>query len=137
LSLFIDTSVFYAAADSGDPRNGRAKEILGGDESLVLSDHVLVECWLLIRTRMGRAAAQRFWHAARDGGARLEMVLPDDLEAAWSIARGFEDQDFSLVDLTSFAVMLRLGIQRAASFDHHFVIFRFGRGRKRAFEVVR
>lgn len=137
MSLFVDTSVFYAAADTGDPRNARAKEILAGDEDLVLSDHIVVEGWLLLRTRLGRTAAERFWRAARSGGARLEFVLPADLEAAWSIARGFEDQDFSLVDLTSFAVMLRLGIERVASFDHHFAVFRFGRGRRRAFEVVR
>jgi predicted nucleic acid-binding protein len=49
----------------------------------------------------------------------------------------FSDQDFSLVDRTSFAVMERLGLVRAASFDDHFAIYRYGRNRDRAFEILR
>jgi hypothetical protein len=33
--------------------------------------------------------------------------------------------------------MQRLGVHRAATLDQHFAIFRFGRGRSRAFEIVR
>ncbi len=137
MSLFVDTSAFYAAADEGDKDNDRALEILGSGEGLVTTDHVLAETWLLLRRRLGRSAAQRHWAGIRAGAVRLVFVVPADLEAAWSIAHEFDDQDFSLVDITSFAVMLRLGIERVASFDHHFAVFRFGRGRRRAFEVVR
>jgi uncharacterized protein len=56
---------------------------------------------------------------------------------AWAIAAEFEDQDFSLIDMTSFAVMQRIGVLRAASLDDHFAIYRFGRRRERAFELVR
>jgi predicted nucleic acid-binding protein len=49
----------------------------------------------------------------------------------------WRDQDFSVVDRTSFAVMQRLGIERAASLDEHFAIFRFGVKRRRSFTVVR
>jgi predicted nucleic acid-binding protein len=41
------------------------------------------------------------------------------------------------VDRTSFAVMERLGIIRAASFDADFAVYRYGRKRDRAFEVLR
>jgi predicted nucleic acid-binding protein len=44
---------------------------------------------------------------------------------------------FSLVDRTSFAVMVRAGIERAAAFDDDFAVFRYGPRRSRAFEVVR
>jgi hypothetical protein len=37
----------------------------------------------------------------------------------------------------SFAAMLRLGLRRVAAFDGDFAVFRFGRGRKQAFEVLR
>jgi predicted nucleic acid-binding protein len=60
-----------------------------------------------------------------------------DLEVAWSIGQEFPDQDFSFVDRTSFAVMVRLGLVRAATFDDHFAVFRYGSGRSEAFEVVR
>jgi len=73
----------------------------------------------------------------RSGAARIEPVGPADLERAWSIGRDFPDQGFSIVDRTSFAVMQRLGVLRAASFDDDFAIVRFGSRRERAFEVVR
>ena len=37
----------------------------------------------------------------------------------------------------SFAVMERLGLTRVASFDRDFAIYRYGRNRTRAFEVLR
>jgi uncharacterized protein len=67
----------------------------------------------------------------------VEFVGAADLEAAWNIGAAYRDQDFSLVDRTSFAVMRRLGIQRAASFDDDFAIFRFGPSRRSAFVIVR
>jgi hypothetical protein len=42
----------------------------------------------------------------------------------------------SIVDRTSFSVMLRLGVHRAASLDHDFAVFRFGPRRDRSFEVL-
>lgn len=137
MTLFVDTSAFFAAADEDDLRNRRAKQILASGEPLLTTDHVLVECWLLMRRRLSRRAADRLWGALRRGAASLELVAPADLEVAWEIGEAFPDQDFSIVDRTSFAVMRRLGISRAASFDHHFAVFRFGRNRDRAFEIVR
>ena len=137
MSLFVDTSVWYAAADAGDCSNERAKEILSSGESFVTTDHVLFETWLLLRHRMHRGAAETFWEGLRSGVARIEPVGSADLESAWSIGSSFPDQDFSITDRTSFAVMLRLGVHRAAAFDDDFAVFRFGKGNKRAFEVIR
>lgn len=129
--------MWYAAADSSDTSNAPAKAILSAGEPLVITDHVLIETWTLIRHRLGRRASERFWQALRDGVATIETVGPADLEAAWQIGLTWRDQDFSIVDRTSFAVMCRLGIERAASLDDHFAIFRFGPNRRRAFTVVR
>ncbi len=101
------------------------------------TDHVLVETWLLLRHRLNRGAAERFWEGLRLGVAAVEPVAAADLEVAFTIGRDFPDQDFAIVDRTSFAVMQRLGISRVASFDDDFAVFRFGRDRKRAFEVLR
>lgn len=137
VSLFVDTSIWYAAADSSDRSNSGAKAILRSGEPLVTTDHVLLETWTLLRYRLRRDAAERFWEGLRDGVASMESVSPADLEAVWQIGLSWRDQDFSIVDRTSFAVMRRLGIERAASLDDHFAVFRFGPQRRYAFTVVR
>lgn len=137
MTLFVDTSAFYAAADRGDRQHERAAAILGAGESLITTDHVLIEAWLLLHRRLGARVAERFWDGLRSGAARIEPVGGADLERAWSIGLDFPDQGFSIVDRTSFAVMLRLGVLRAASFDDDFAVFRFGSKCERAFEVVR
>jgi predicted nucleic acid-binding protein len=137
MSLFVDTSAWYAAADRDDRSHGRATEVLSQGEALVTSDHVVVETWMLLRHRLGRRAANRFWDGLRSGVAEIATVSAADLQSAWAIGEAFRDQDFSIVDCSSFAVMLRLGLQRAAAFDDDFAVFRFGRGRRQAFEVVR
>ena len=137
MSLFVDTSIWYAAADTADASNSLAKEILAAGEPLVTSDHVLVETWTLLRHRIRRQAADRFWEGLRNGVADVEPVGMADLEAAWQIGVSYRDQDFSIVDRTSFAVMCRLGIERAASLDDDFAVFRFGPSRRRAFTIVR
>jgi uncharacterized protein len=137
LSVFADSSAFYAAADDGDRSNARARELLSGEEQLLTTDHVLVESWLLLQRRLGGPAAERFWAAVRAGAASVEHVIPADLEAAWAIGERFPDQSFSIVDRTSFAVMERLGVHRAVAFDDDFAVYRFGPRRDRAFEVLR
>jgi len=136
MSLFVDTSIWYAAADSSDRSNSRAKAILQAGEALVTSDHVLVETWTLLHHKLQRQAAERFWDGLRSGIAIIEAVGSADLEAAWDIGLSWRDQDFSIVDRTSFAVMRRLGIERVASLDQHSAVFRFGPKRRQAFTVV-
>jgi uncharacterized protein len=137
VTAFVDSSAFYAAADRGDSSHARARRLLEAETSLVTSDHVLLETWLLLRHRLGRSAAERFWGALRGGAALVESVSLADLEGAWSIGVDFADQDFSLVDRTSFMVMQRLGLSRAIAFDDDFAVFRYGPRRSRAFEVLR
>jgi predicted nucleic acid-binding protein len=137
LSLFVDTSIWYAAADSSDLSNATARNVLKSGESLITTDHVLIETWILLRYRLHRRAADRFWQGLRSGVASIEPVGAADLEAAWQIGLSYRDQDFSIVDRTSFAVMCRLGIERAASLDNDFAVFRFGPNRRRSFTIVR
>jgi len=137
MSIFVDSSAWYAAANRGDRQNSRAKQLLKTDEPLVTSDHVLVETWRLIHHFISANAAEAFWDGLRKGVATVEQTTSADLESAWAIGEHFQDQDFSLVDRTSFALMQRLGISRVITFDNDFAIFRYGRDRKIAFEVLR
>ena len=136
MSLFVDSSAWCAAVDAGDPRNERARVALAAGEPLVTTDHVLVESWLLITRPPQRHAANGFWDQVRGGVATVEVVGAADLEVAATIRDAFSDQAFSLVDLTCFAVMLRVGLHRVVTFDKDFAIYRFGPRRDKAFTIV-
>lgn len=137
MSVFVDTSAFYAVIDDDDRHFARAKERLASGEALITSDLVLSETWRLTRDHLGHVAADRFWGSLRAGATTVEHVTPADLDAAWRIGEAFPDQSFSLVDRTSFAVMERLGVHRAVAFDDDFAVYRFGPRRDRAFELLR
>ena len=137
MTVFVDTSVWFAAANIRERRNQQAKEILSEIKEPVTTDHVLVETWLLLNSRVHQHAAEQFWRGLRAGIAQVEKVSLADLETAWIIGEQFSDQNFSVVDRTSFVVMERLGIVRVASLDDDFAIYRYGRNRDRAFEVLR
>ena len=81
--------------------------------------------------------SQEFWEGLRSGIALIEAVTLADLEVAWDTGVSWRDQDFSIVDRTSFAVMPRLGIDRVASLDAHFAVFRFGPKRRQSFHIFR
>jgi predicted nucleic acid-binding protein len=137
LSVFVDSSMWFAAIVARDRNNSRAKTILQNTQEHITTDHVMVETWLLLNSRYRRDAAEQFWDRLRRGSAQVEPVTAADLQAAWMMGEIFANQDFSIVDRTSFAVMERLGVTRAASFDRDFAIYRYGRSRDKAFEVLR
>lgn len=136
MTAFVDTSAWFASVFAKDRHNARAKALLSA-EALVTTDAVVLETWLLLARRFNHVAAERFWAGIRSGAALVERVLQSDFDAAWEIGATFPDQEFSIVDRTSFAVMQRLGLSRVVSFDDDFAIYRYGRNRERAFEVLR
>jgi predicted nucleic acid-binding protein len=138
MTVFVDTSAWFAAANARDRHHVRAGELLlaqAGD--LVTSTFVLVETWLLLQSKMNFAVAEQFAEFVRSGAARLEHSTMDDLQSAWEIAEAFSDQRFSLVDRASFAMMERLAVSKVVSFDDDFIVYRFDPDRRRAFEVLR
>ncbi len=137
MSVFVDSSGWYAAADRRDRCHATAKRLLQTPEPLVTTDHVVIETWRLIHHFISAHAANTFWGGLRRGVATIEQTTSADLEAAWSIGERFADQDFSPVDRTSFAVMERLGISRVISFDDDFAVYRYGPRLRNAFELLR
>ena len=136
MSAFVDTSVWYAAADKSDRNNHSAKRILAASEQWVTTDHVLIETWFLLRYRLGKTAAEIFWARLPAVVSTLESVTLADLENARIIQDNFPDQDFSIVDRTSFAVMSRMGITTVASYDQDFMVYRFGKDKQKAFKIL-
>ena len=137
--VFVDTSAWYAVAAVDDASHERAAQILGEHSGrLATTDHVLVETWVVARSRRHRAAADELVATILDGGlADVLTATPEDIRTALRIADLFDDQDFSMVDRTSWAVMERHGIHESVAFDIDFSVYRYGPGLRRAFTIHR
>ena len=138
-TLFVDTSAFYAIADGDDRHHREALSALRasvGTEQVVTSDHVVVESWLLIRSRLGRRAAMAFWDGVTADVFTVVGVSAPDLRRGREFAREWSDQTFSIVDCSSFAIMERLAIDRALAFDAHFRVIRLGPRRNRPLRII-
>jgi predicted nucleic acid-binding protein len=134
--MLVDTGAWYAVADTSDRHHEEASRFYAehaGQTSFLTTDLIVAETWALLTAHLGRAAALTFWQTLRDTRIPISTVEPVDLEAAWHIAQAFSDQAFSFVDCATFALMERLGIHEAFAFDAHFLVYRFGPGRERAF----
>ena len=134
--MLVDTGAWYALADRSDRHHGRARRFYLDEAPkgrLITTDLIVAECWSLIAAHLGRPAAMTFWETLRI--ARIPILALDavDLESAWHILRAFPDQSFSITDCTSFALMERIGVHEAFAFDQHFLVYRFGSRRDRAF----
>lgn len=139
MTLFVDTSALYALADGSDRHHHEAVSALRasvGTTSVVMSDHIVVESWLLISSRLGRTAAMKFWDGLSVEVFTVLGVTAEDLRRGREIAREWPDQSFSIVDCTSFALIERLDIRRACAFDAHFRVFRLGPRRSGVLEII-
>ena len=136
-SILIDTGAWYALADEGDSHHAEARSFYPGDglsrSDFVTTTLIVAETWALLNSRLGRSAALSFWEGLRETSTEIVAVESGDLDLAWRIVVDWSDQDFSVVDCATFTVMERLGISDAFAFDSHFLVYRFGRGRHRAF----
>ena len=137
--VFVDTSAWYAVAAADDASHERAAWVLGEHAGrLATTDHVLVETWAVARSRRHRAAADELVATILTGSlAEVLTATPEDIRTALRIADLFDDQDFSMVDRTSWAVMERHGIHEAVAFDIDFSVYRYGPGLRRAFTIHR
>ena len=136
-AVFVDTSIWYAAADAGDAHSQVARSLLTQHAgTLVTSDLVLAELWNLVNGRADHRVANQVVAAVASGAARVECATPADLETAEAVAASFGDQAFSLTDRASWALMERLAINDALAFDADFRIYRYGPDRRRAFKVL-
>ena len=134
--VFVDTSIWYAAADAGDAHRDIAQSLLAEHAgTLVTSDLVLAELWNLVTARTNHTIANRTVAAIASGVARIESTTVADFEAAQAMLAHYPDQAFSLTDRTSWALMERLAITQAIAFDADFRIHRYGPHKTQAFTV--
>lgn len=134
---YVDTSAWVSLADSSEASHERVVTAIRSRQGhLVTSDHVLHEAWTVMRYRHNSHSAETLVNSIRTGISKIEVSGLADLEVAAAIGAAFADQDFSLSDRTSWAVMERLGIHDAITLDNDFRIYRFGPGRRHSFTVL-
>jgi hypothetical protein len=66
---------FSAAVDAGDRGHRRPTQVLAAGDTLLTTDHVLAESWLLPRARAGRDTAERFFGSIYRFGPRRERAF--------------------------------------------------------------
>lgn len=82
---------------------------------------MLDETLTLLRRRLGRAAALRWWERVdRSARLRWEWVGPERAERARAWFFQWADRTFSFTDCISFVVMQELSLKRALTTDAHF-----------------
>ena len=81
MTVFVDASAIYAVLDRDDELHGAAHEvwtrILSGDDELVTSNYVVLECFALIQNRLGMDALRTFNDEILPV-FRVEWLLPED-----------------------------------------------------------
>ena len=127
--VLVDSGGWYALADRRDPDHRSAVSFLQNNtQPLITTNFVFDETVTLIRIRMGWTVAATFGRKLLQGGfVTLMSVRDEDEKRAWDIFLKFKDQDFSYTDCTSFAIMERLKMDAAFTFDRHFSVMGYRR----------
>lgn len=125
--IFVDTSAWYALVDSDDSDHTAAVAFHTSNTTpLVTSNAVFSETLTLIRYRIGHKAAHTFGKMLKESSfIRIAALTPADEELAWNIFSKYRDQGFSFADCTSFALMQRMKLATAFTFDNHFSVMKF------------
>jgi predicted nucleic acid-binding protein len=120
---FVDTSAFYALLDGDDAEHSRALKVWEGEPpgegGLVTTNYVVLESMALLQSRLGMPAVRVFQDAILPL-VRMEWI--DEVLHAQAVSAflSTDRRGLSLVDLSSFETMRRLGIRSAFTFDRHF-----------------
>ena len=123
MSIYIDTSAFFAILDSGDEFHKESKDtflrLIGDKEIFHSSNYIVIETMVLIQNRLGLDALRAFqddivpiinihWVDERIHNIAVSSLL---------IARR---KNISFIDYTSFELMRLLGLKKVFTFDKHF-----------------
>jgi len=123
MSVYIDTSAFFAILDSGDEFHKESKnaflKLIGSKEIFHSSNYIIIETIVLIQNRLGLDALRAFqddiipiinihWVDERIHNIAISSLL---------IACR---KNISFIDYTSFEMVRNLGLKKVFTFDKHF-----------------
>jgi predicted nucleic acid-binding protein len=121
--IFIDTSALLAVLDADDAYHSKAgakwKLLIEDDSVLICSNYILLETIALLQHRFGIDAVRTFQEDVVPI-LTVEWIDVDLHETAILSVLAAGRKKLSLVDCTSFALMRKLGLRSAFTFDKHF-----------------
>lgn len=123
MSIFVDTSAFYALTSASDEFHGSAKKIyqrlLQDNERLITTSYVLIETMALIHRRLGFEVLEMFMNSIQE---TIEIIWVDkDLhERGWKELKTRKSENVSMVDCLSFLAMREKKIKEVFANDPHF-----------------
>ncbi len=131
MSVFIDTGVLVAFANSRDEHHGDATRILDAARGrrwgrVITSDYVFDETVTLLRARTNRPEAAvrlgQFILGTGEAGRVMDLAFvdPRSFLRAWVLFARMASKGLSFTDCTSLELMRALRIERIASFDRDF-----------------
>lgn len=121
----LDTSAYYALIDTAENTHRKAQEIqhrlIAERWRLITTNFILAETHALVLSRLGYHTALRILQDIDTSStAIVRITLADEREARELLVK-YDDKRFSLTDALSFAVMERLSISHAFTFDRNFM----------------
>ena len=121
--ILIDTSAFYAILSARDVNNSQAAEfwqmIITEDIPIFCNNYVVSETLALLQNRIGIVAVQDF-HENIKPFLEIEWMTEKKHDFAMALLLSENRRKLSLVDISAFATMRRLGIRKVFTFDQHF-----------------
>jgi uncharacterized protein len=121
--LFLDSSFWICLRDQKEMRHERARDIarqlLSRRAQFVVTPLIFAETHAYF-SRAARLAQQIITDFEDNPVIRCEQLAAVDQQEAIRLLRQHRDKSYSFCDAVSFALMGRLGIRCAVSFDEHF-----------------
>jgi predicted nucleic acid-binding protein len=124
-AVVIDTGALLALANSADIHHTEGDECLGAIAELRLPLYLSVPTIYETHRRMlfdlGQVAANRFLESVYDGTINILRTEDQDEQAGRALMDRHAALKLTLTDAVNMAIMSRVGIGAAFSFDRHFL----------------
>ena len=127
--VFVDSSAYLALLDIDDAHHSEAiqalRQLAQARYRQFTTNVLLIESHALILSVLGRVQAAQFLKDMEESNTVVIRVRAADEARAKQILFQYTDKEFSFADAISFAVMERLAIPLAFTFDRDFAQYGF------------
>jgi predicted nucleic acid-binding protein len=128
-AVMLDTGPLISLFDPKDNRGEQVRLILQGVQvqkyPVCITQLTIAEAHRRLLYDIGHQQALNFLEAITDGSINILDVGQGDIFDALGIVRRYFDQRITFTDAINMAVMKRVGIHKALSYDFHFQLLNF------------